>query len=369
MTGTTPTEAPDAAQPGPNVQSRAAQSRAAQSLTAQSLTVQSPTAQSAAMQSAAMQSATAPGPNVQMGQYPPASHLIAHLSDTHFLGTSADGSGRLLYDAVDTDSTVHRAMAQLEASGLAIDALLFTGDIADRGEPDAYRRVRDIVEASAERMGAALVWVMGNHDERTAFRTELLRSAGHDAPVDGVVDVNGLRVISLDTSVPGYHHGEVTADQLGWLRDVLSRPAEHGSVLALHHPPLPTALPLMTILELQEQAALAEVLAGSDVRAILGGHLHYATTGLFAGIPVSVAAATCYTIDAAAPPRQLTGLGGGQSINLVHVYADQVVHSNVPLGTFDIVTRFDPAYVDRMEALSPADRLKAFSRHAPQPAR
>ncbi|WEO75900.1 phosphodiesterase [Cryobacterium sp. SO2] len=311
--------------------------------------------------------AARPVPSVQMGQYPAASHLIAHLSDTHFLAAAADGNGRLLYDAVDTDSTVHRAMAQLEASGLDIDALVFTGDIADRGEPDAYRRVRDIVEASAGRMGAELIWVMGNHDERGAFRAELLRGKPHsgpdDAPVDAVVDLNGLRVISLDTSVPGYHHGEISSDQLAWLSDVLAEPAEHGSLLALHHPPVPTALPLMTILELREQAALATVLAGSDVRAILGGHLHYATTGLFAGIPVSVAAATCYTIDAAAPPRQLTGVGGGQSINLVHVYADQVVHSNVPLGAFDVVTRFDPAYLDRMEALDASDRLEAFSRH------
>lgn len=304
---------------------------------------------------------------VQMGQYPAATHLIAHLSDTHFLGDNPDGSGRLLYDAVDTDSTVRRAMAHLEQSGLGFDALVFTGDIADRGEREAYRRVRDIVEASAERMGAELVWVMGNHDERGAFRAELLRGQTHDgavdAPVDRVIDVHGLRLISLDTSVPGYHHGEVSADQLAWLRGVLAEPAEHGSLLALHHPPVPTALPLMTILELREQASLAEVLAGSDVRAILGGHLHYATTGLFAGIPVSVAAATCYTIDAAAPPRQLTGVGGGQSINLVHVYADQVVHSNVPLGPYNVVTRFDREYLDRMEALDPAERLEAFSRH------
>jgi Icc protein len=313
-----------------------------------------------------------PAAPVQWGQYPQSTHLIAHLSDTHFLGDKVDGGGRLLYDVVDTDSTVHRAMAKLEQSGLAIDALVFTGDIADLGEPDAYRRVRDIVEASAERMGATLIWVMGNHDERAAFRAELLRSEpnrndDHHAPVDSVIDVNGLRVISLDTSVPGYHHGEVTGDQLTWLREVLSTPAEHGSLLALHHPPVPTPLPLMTILELRDQAALAGVLAGSDVRAILGGHLHYATTGLFAGIPVSVAAATCYTIDAAAPPRLLTGVGGGQSINLVHVYSDQVVHSNVPLGAFDVVTRFEPGYLARMEALSPAERVEAFSRHAIKP--
>jgi Icc protein len=319
----------------------------------------------AAVPDAAIPNPAGPSSSVQSAQYPVATHLIAHLSDTHFLGGAGDGSGRLLYDAVDTDSTVHRAMAQLEASGLDIDAMVFTGDIADLGEPEAYRRVRDIVEASAERMGATLVWVMGNHDERAAFRTELLRVEGHDAPVDAVIDVNGLRLISLDTSVPGYHHGEVTGDQLAWLTEVLAEPAEHGSLLALHHPPVPTALPLMTILELREQAALAEVLAGSDVRAILGGHLHHATTGLFAGIPVSVAAATCYTIDAAAPPRRLTGVDGGQSINLVHVYADQVVHSTVPLGSFDTVTRFPADFLDQMEALSAAERVEAFSRHLP----
>lgn len=74
----------------------------------------------------AAQNTGLPAPAEQWGQYPAATHLLAHLSDTHFLGTAADGSGRLLYDTVDTDSTVHRAMAQLERSGLGIDALVFT---------------------------------------------------------------------------------------------------------------------------------------------------------------------------------------------------------------------------------------------------
>lgn len=231
---------------------------------------------------------------IQMGQHGPASHLIAHISDTHFLGGS-----RALYGTVDTDTPVRQALAQLERSGLRPDALVFTGDIADTGEADAYRRVRALVEASADRLGAQVVWVMGNHDKRAAFRTDLLGQAGSDAPVDAVFDLGGVRLIALDSSVPGYHHGELTQSQLDWLADLLSDPAPHGTVLALHHPPIPTMIPLMSILELRGQARLAEVIAGSDIRAILGGHLHYATTGLFAGIPVSVAAATCYKIGRA----------------------------------------------------------------------
>ncbi|HTN58963.1 MAG TPA: hypothetical protein VL043_11905 [Protaetiibacter sp.] len=49
---------------------------------------------------------------VQLGQHAPPIHAIAHISDTHLLG-----GGRPLYDAVDTDAHVERALAQLERSG------------------------------------------------------------------------------------------------------------------------------------------------------------------------------------------------------------------------------------------------------------
>ena len=300
---------------------------------------------------------------VQFGQHAPASHLIVHISDTHFLGGS-----RELYGTVDTDTPVRQALTQLERSGLRPDALVFTGDIADTGEPDAYRRVRALVQASADRLGARVVWVMGNHDKRAAFRADLLGEAESDAqadaPVDAVFDLNGLRLIALDSSVPGYHHGDLTGQQLDWLAEVLRTPAPHGSLLALHHPPIPTLVPLMSILELRGQERLAAVIRGTDVRAVLGGHLHYATTGLFAGIPVSVAAATCYTLDASAPQGELVGRIGGQSINLVHVHDDQIVHSTVPLGEFDVATRFDADFLARMEALTPEERTEAFSRQA-----
>ncbi|WP_022886460.1 phosphodiesterase [Glaciibacter superstes] len=296
-------------------------------------------------------------PTVQLGQHAAASQLIVHISDTHYLS-----EGRALYDRVDTDRTLQRALAQLELTGLQPSAIVLTGDITDRGEPDAYRRVRDQVEIAADRLGATVVWVMGNHDERSAFRTELLREAGTAEPVDRVFDIGGLRIIALDTSVPGFHHGDVSEQQRAWLADVLSSPAELGSILALHHPPVPTPLHLMNILELREQDSLAEVVAGSDIRAILGGHLHYATTGMFAGIPVSVAAATCYTMDLSAPERELTGVDGGQSINLVNVYADQVTHSVVPIGAFKPVSGFNSDFLDRMEELSADERTEAFSR-------
>src|SRR5690606_3212179 len=124
-------------------------------------------------------------------------------------------------------------------------------------------------------LGCPIVWVAGNHDERPALRQGLLAADPTEEPVTGVWDLDGLRLIALDTSVPGWHHGDIGIAQLAWLSETLSRPAEHGTLLAMHPPPLPSHLPLFDILELRHQDELADVIRGSDVRGILAGHLHY----------------------------------------------------------------------------------------------
>ncbi len=73
---------------------------------------------------------------IQLGQYAPPTHTIAHLSDTHYLG-----GRRPLYGSVDTDRTLARALEQLERSGTNPSAIVITGDLADLGEPDAYERL------------------------------------------------------------------------------------------------------------------------------------------------------------------------------------------------------------------------------------
>jgi Icc protein len=150
--------------------------------------------------------------------------------------------------------------------------------------------------------------------------------------------VNGLRIIALDSTVPGHHYGAISDAQLDWLAEELSTPAPHGTILALHHPPVPSVLDLAVLVELRDQAGLAEVLEGTDVRSIIAGHLHYSSTATFAGIPVSVASATCYTQDLNVPVGGTKARNGAQAFNLVHVYGDTVLHSVVPLGSYSEVS-------------------------------
>lgn len=162
-------------------------------------------------------------------EHPRPDHFLLHISDTHLLA-----GGRQLYDRVCPERHLRQLFNEFEASGARPEAIVFTGDLADRGEADAYARLRRIVEPAAERVGAELIWVMGNHDDRRTFRQELFDEHGSDASVDQVHDINGLRVIVLDSTVPGHHHGEVTSDQLRWLTEELAVPAPHGTILAMH---------------------------------------------------------------------------------------------------------------------------------------
>ena len=291
------------------------------------------------------------------GQYPAPEHFILHVSDTHFVAR-----GELLHDSVDSDRNLAELFEGFERSNARPEAIVFTGDLADTGLPDAYDRLRALVEPAAARLGAEIIWVMGNHDERVAFRRGLLDEDGDPSePVDRVHDVNGLRIIALDSTVPGQHYGEITDAQLDWLAGVLAEPAPHGTLLALHHPPVPSPLGLLALVELRDQEKLARVLDGSDVRGVLGGHLHYSTTSTFAGIPVSVASATCYTQDLQVVYPAARGQDGAQSYNLVHVYGDRVLHSVVPIGLFPTVYEMTPEMLEAFMKLSADEQLAAVN--------
>src|SRR6187549_2307470 len=145
-----------------------------------------------------------PSASVQFGQYPPARRTILHLSDTHLIAGNRPLGGRY-----DTAANLARTLEAVERIAIRPDAIVFTGDLTDLGEPDAYRALKDAVEPVAERLGAPLVWVAGNHDERPALRRDLLGLAPSEEPITAVHDLGGLRLVVLDTTVPGWHHGDL----------------------------------------------------------------------------------------------------------------------------------------------------------------
>ncbi len=229
---------------------------------------------------------------------------------------------------------------------------MFTGDLSDDGSIASYVELRRLVEPYAQDLGARVIWVNGNHDDRAAFAATLLDdpTAG-DAPLNQMHRLGGLRLLCLDTTVPGADHGEIAPASLDWLAGQLAEPAPEGSVLAMHHAPLPVVQDLAASWELRGQAALAEVLAHSDVRAVLAGHFHQSGFGTIAGVGVHAATSLCYTQDLAAG-RGIRGQDGAQGWHLVSVYADTITSTVAPLGHF-------PTVVAAHDAADSAARLAA----------
>jgi 3',5'-cyclic AMP phosphodiesterase CpdA len=293
-----------------------------------------------------------------LGQYPHPSHTIAHISDTHLLA-----GGKLQYGVVDTVQHLQMALDRLSRIDPVPQAIVLTGDLADRGEPEAYAQLRSMIEPAAAAMGAQVVWCMGNHDDRTAYARSLFAADPTADVMDRVYEVDGLRIVALDTSVPNYHHGEITDEQHDWLASVLAEPAPLGTILAMHHPPIAIPmLPAAAIIELDGQDRLETALAGTDVRMILGGHFHYSSYGTFAGIPVSVASATCYISDIAPDQRFISAVDTDQSVNVLHVYDDTIVTSVVPTHDSAEISGFGSDVVPIVEAMSFEERRETFSR-------
>src|ERR1700709_1951472 len=106
--------------------------------------------------------------SVRTAEHARPDHFLLHLSDPPLL--SEEGK---LYGSVSPDVTLKRIFADLEAAGTRPEAIVFTGDLADLGQASAYRALRRIVDPAARRLGAQVIWCMGNHDDRATFRRVL----------------------------------------------------------------------------------------------------------------------------------------------------------------------------------------------------
>ncbi|WP_029898060.1 metallophosphoesterase [Nocardia brasiliensis] len=234
---------------------------------------------------------------------------IVQLTDTHIRPP-----GELVHGTVDTYANLTHVLQQIRASQQPIDAIVLSGDLTDTGTPEAYRRLRDAVEPVAAELGAQTVYAMGNHDDRAAFGTELLDSdraaADPDATFDQVFDVTGLRIIALDSTTPRRHDGKLEAHQLDWLERQLRTPAQHGTLLVLHHPPIPSPIATTELLRLEQPELLDEVIAGTDVRLIICGHNHLTAAAALGGVPVWIGPPLSYRIDTIAPVGRHRGLVG-----------------------------------------------------------
>lgn len=184
-----------------------------------------------------------------------------------------EGEGDVPYWKLMNDD----AVAEINAAGA--DFTVVKGDIADRGRPEQFEAARACF-AGLERPWHAF---LGNHDHYARLEGE--RVDGYailgqpEAPRS--IDAAGWRLVLVDTTLPGEHHGELDAERLAWLAGALDETREARTptlVLMHHHPVLPEHADQYpnTIGIVPEQSLALFDLIGRhpQVRAVLIGHTH-----------------------------------------------------------------------------------------------
>jgi Icc protein len=225
------------------------------------------------------------------GSVPVSEYLLLQISDVHL---TSQGE---LYPGIRPRDNLVAGLALVIEAGLAPDLTVLTGDLANTGEASCYRDLAALMDEATETLGGTVVYLPGNHDARPAFRRHLLGEDEDAAPINRIHWVGGLRVVLLDSVVPGSEFGELAGETLEFLADALATPAPDGTVLALHHPPIPSPVAPMARIMLRHPGRLAEVIDGSDVRLVLCGHNHHVGVGELASVPVWVAPSSAYLMD------------------------------------------------------------------------
>lgn len=213
--------------------------------------------------------------------------LLAQLSDLHICEQ---------WERVDPVAQVERVVAAIRALPNPLDAVLVSGDLTDDGSVEHYRRARELLG----QLGAPLYVLPGNHDDRGRLREAFGLPGTGDEPVNYVAEVQGLRLVCFDSIVPSQDAGEFGQERLAWLDATLREQPEAQTVLALHHPPLPTGVPEWDAINLTaaDRRAMAEVVARHpQLRLITGGHLHRTATGALGGCAVLSAPSACLQVQ------------------------------------------------------------------------
>jgi 3',5'-cyclic-AMP phosphodiesterase len=113
-----------------------------------------------------------------------------------------------------------------EITAVRPDAVVAKGDLTADGTREQFDA---FLAAYGEAFGDRLHWVRGNHDV-----TDGAVAVDDGAPF--AVDLPGVRLAVIDTSIPGRATGRVTADDLDWLDTAAAESDRPVLVFGHHHP-------------------------------------------------------------------------------------------------------------------------------------
>jgi 3',5'-cyclic AMP phosphodiesterase CpdA len=216
--------------------------------------------------------------------------LIVQISDPHVAEAGAQ-----VRQFVDTNANLALAIAYIEAMKPRPDLVVVTGDLTDTGLADEYRLLRELLD----RFEIPVFVIPGNHDEAAPL-VEVLDNHSYlprdGGPLQYVID-GDVRVVAVDSTTPGHHHGSVDAERLQWLDATLSDARDTPTLVMMHHPPFDTGIWWMDRSHIRGVEELERVVRSHpQVRRVIAGHIHRSIQTAWGEAIVSVSPSTAHQV-------------------------------------------------------------------------
>ncbi|AIQ20737.1 hypothetical protein H70357_31805 [Paenibacillus sp. FSL H7-0357] len=218
---------------------------------------------------------------------------FVHLTDTHL---NAPGRNNQFPNANHFEK-VKQTFRHIRETGVNPEFVLITGDLVHEGDAEDYSFVRSLFDEASEQLKVPVYVLLGNHDHLPAFRQGYLGELPAEEPYYYVQDINGLRLICLNSQIPGQPGGQIDEVQLTWLENQLQTPAPKGTIIALHHPLFDLGGSAAKGMLVDNRDQVAHVISGKDVIGIFAGHIHSNYSGTYQGIFHAAAAGTAFSAE------------------------------------------------------------------------
>jgi 3',5'-cyclic AMP phosphodiesterase CpdA len=259
---------------------------------------------------------------------------IAQISDLHI-----KPPGSLAYGRVDTATALQRCVTALNEFKPAPDFVVISGDLADTPLSEEYEYLKRLVAP----LKPTFASLPGNHDSRDLMRAAFPRAdyAFASGPLNQKIEIGGLDLLLLDSSVAGKPHGELDAATLTWLEAALASSATRPALLFLHHPPFQTGIWHMDRQNLLNASELASIVRRHPrVQLLAAGHVHRAVLTIVAGVPATICPAPNHAVDLDIEHLREPSFKVEPPAFHLHTWfpgegLGSVVTHHVPIGNFD----------------------------------
>ncbi|TAK74141.1 MAG: phosphodiesterase [Gammaproteobacteria bacterium] len=211
---------------------------------------------------------------------------IIQISDTHLFATE-----HLTMFGVKTNIKLQEVIKNVTEEEIDADMIFLTGDISQDETFQSYQKAVHYFS----KLNIPIYWIPGNHDNVTqmeaAFKSDIkfIRTEQLSLP--------NWDFIFLNTKKEGTGLGYLSESDLQRLKNKLSITADKNIAIIMHHHPIEVGTPLIDHYILQNKSEFWDIVAGTQVKLIMCGHVHGDYKLKYQNIMIESAPATCLQLQ------------------------------------------------------------------------